>query len=102
MLQGQTSMSGEFAEDDPAWIEACRREEAIRDLLRCYPDRMTRRAVEEVAWQLGLSRTTLYELIGRYRAARTVDVLLERAKSAVKPFLIRAGAAEGQLAQGAG
>jgi hypothetical protein len=33
-LQGQSPMSDDFAEDDPAWMEACRREEAIRDLLR--------------------------------------------------------------------
>jgi len=25
-------MLDHFAEDDPAWMEACRREEAIRDL----------------------------------------------------------------------
>jgi hypothetical protein len=36
-------MSDEFAEDDPAWMEACRREKVIRDLLRRYPGRMTRR-----------------------------------------------------------
>jgi len=42
-------MSDDCAEDDPAWMEACRREEAIRDLLRRYPGRMTRRAVEDVA-----------------------------------------------------
>jgi len=70
-------MSDDVVEDDPAWMEACRREETIRDLLRSYPGRMTRRAVEDVAWELGLSRTTLYELIGRYRATGTVDVLLE-------------------------
>ena len=71
-------MSDDFAEGDRAWTEACRREEAIRDLLRRYPDRMTRNAVEEVAWELGLSRTTLYELIARYRATRTVEVLVEK------------------------
>ena len=27
-------MSDGFAGSDPAWMEACRREEAIRDLLR--------------------------------------------------------------------
>src|SRR5271165_5454600 len=71
-------MSDDPAEKDPAWMEACRREEAIRDLLRRYPRRMTKRAVEDVAWELGLSRTTLYLLIGRYRAARTVAVLLDQ------------------------
>jgi putative transposase len=71
-------MPDDVAEDDPAWIEACRREEAIRDLLRRHPDRLKNRAVEDVAWELGLSRATLYRLIARYRAARTVDVLVER------------------------
>jgi len=71
-------VSDDFAEGDRAWTEACRREEAIRDLLRRYPDRMTRNALEEVAWELGLSRTTLYELIARYRATRTVEVLVEK------------------------
>jgi putative transposase len=71
-------MSEDFAQDDPAWTEACRREEAIRELLRRYPERMTRSAVEDVAWELGLSRTILYGLIRRYRAAGTVESLVER------------------------
>jgi hypothetical protein len=32
LLQGEASMSDDVAEDDPAGMEACRREEAIRDL----------------------------------------------------------------------
>ena len=71
-------MSDDFAENDPAWMEACRREAMVRDLLRRYPDRLTVSAVEDVAWELGLSRTTTYRLIKRYRAARTVEVLLDR------------------------
>ena len=71
-------MSDAPAENDPVWTEACRREEAIRDLLRRYPGRMTKSAVEDVAWDLGLSRTTLYLLVGRYRAAGTVEVLLDQ------------------------
>ena len=63
-------MSDASAENDPAWAEACRREAVIRDLLQRYPSRMTKRAVEDVAWELGLSRTTMYLLIGRYRAGR--------------------------------
>jgi putative transposase len=51
-------MSNDVAEDDTAWMEACRREEAIRELLRRYPDRLTVRAVEDVASELGLSRAT--------------------------------------------
>jgi hypothetical protein len=38
-------MPDNCAENDLAWMEACRREEAIRDLLRRYPDRMTLSAV---------------------------------------------------------
>ena len=51
-------MSDDGAEDDPVWKEACRREEAIRELLRRYPERLTVAAVEDVAWELGLSRAT--------------------------------------------
>jgi putative transposase len=71
-------MSDGVAEDDLAWTEACRREEAIRSLLLRHPDRLQRQAVEDVAWELGLSRATLYRLIARYRAARTVDALIEK------------------------
>ena len=71
-------MSVDVAEDDPTWKEACRREEVIRDLLRRHPERLTVRAVEDVAWELGLSRATTYRLIERYRGARTVEVLRER------------------------
>ena len=68
-------------------MEACRREEAIRDLLRRYPDRMTLSAVENVARELGLSRATLYRLIERYRAARTVEVLVDRGRGRPKGTL---------------
>ena len=61
-------MSVDVAGDDPTWTEACRREEVIRDLLRRYPERLTVKAVEDVAWELGLSRATTYRLIERYRA----------------------------------
>ena len=71
-------MSDDVAEEDPAWTEACRREEAIRSLLLRHPDRLKRQAVEDVAWELGLSRATLYRLIARYRASRTVEALVER------------------------
>ena len=71
-------MSDAAAEKDPVWAKACRREEVVRDLLRSYPGRMTKSAVEEVAWELGLSRTTRYLLIGRYRAAGTVEALLDQ------------------------
>jgi hypothetical protein len=53
------------------------REEAIRELLRRHPERLTVKAVEDVAWELGLSRATADRLIERYRSVRTVDVLRE-------------------------
>lgn len=80
-------MPDDGAENDPAWMEACRREEAIRDLLQRYPDRLTSSAVEDVAWELGLSRATLYRLIERYRAARTVEVLVDRGRGRPKRTL---------------
>ena len=80
-------MPDDGAENDPAWMEACRREEAIRDLLQRYPDRLTSSAVEDVAWELGLSRATLYRLIERYRAARTVEVLVDRGRGRPKGTL---------------
>ena len=49
---------GEDEEDQRAWDEACRREAAIRDLIKRYPKRLTVGAVDDLAWELGLSRTT--------------------------------------------
>ena len=43
--------------------------------------------MEDVASELGLSRTTLYELIVRYRATRTVEVLQERGRGRPKGSL---------------
>jgi putative transposase len=80
-------MPDDCAENDPAWMEACRREEAIQDLLRRYPDRMTLSAVEGVAWEPGLSRATLYRLIERYRAARTVEAVIDRGRERPKGTL---------------
>lgn len=68
-------MAGESAEEQPGWDEACRREAAIRDLLNRHPKRLKVAAVDGVAWELGVSRATLYRLIERYRASRTVEGL---------------------------
>jgi len=57
-----------------AWLEGCRREEAIRDLLQRHGDkRLSVKDVDEVAWELGVSRPTLYRLIAVFRAKRTVS-----------------------------
>jgi len=50
----------------------------VCSVLYSYPDRLTVRAVEDLAWELGLSRATTYRLIARYRGARTVEALCER------------------------
>jgi hypothetical protein len=65
LLQDWSPMSDAPAENDLVWTEACLREEALRGLHRRYLGRMTKTAVEDVAWELGLSRTTLDLLIGR-------------------------------------
>lgn len=54
--------------------EGCRREEAIRSLLKRHGDkRLTSSDVEAVAWELGVSRATMYRLVSAYRAKGTVS-----------------------------
>ncbi len=62
-------------ERQAGWHVACRREAAIRDLPNRYPKRLRISVVEDVAWELGVSRATLYRLIARYRQTRTVEGL---------------------------
>lgn len=62
--------------NDARWEEACRREEAVRDLIRRRPDGLTRSDVDDLAWELGLSRATVYRLIKRYRDGGTVTALM--------------------------
>jgi putative transposase len=70
------------------WLEACQREEAIRALLKRHPDgRLTIKEVQDVAWEVGVSRATLYRLIASYRSQGTVN--------SVKPT--RRGRREGTL-----
>ena len=72
-------MGGEddVAEDDEARRrreEGCRREEAIRGLLKRHDDkRLTIGAVEEIAQELGVSRSTMYRLITAYRAKGRIN-----------------------------
>jgi putative transposase len=58
-----------------SWAEGCRRHEAIRRLIERHPKLLPRSGLEEVAWELGVSRATLYRLIKQYRMFGTVDVL---------------------------
>ncbi len=62
--------------DDPIWLEACRREEAIRGLLkRSDGKRLSLSDAEAVAMDLGISRATLYRfvavIVGRLRSKRS-------------------------------
>ena len=74
--------------DDPVWLEACRREEAIRELLsRSNGERLKMSDVEEVALELGISRATLYRLITIYRQTPTVEALEPRQRGRRKGTL---------------
>jgi putative transposase len=74
--------------DGPVWLEACRREEAIRELLnRSNGERLKMSDVEEVASELGISRATLYRLITIYRQTPTVEALEPRQRGRRKGTL---------------
>lgn len=61
------------------WLDGCRREAAIRELLKRHEDeRLTSTDVADVAWELGISRATLYRLIAAYRIKRTVSAVEPR------------------------
>jgi putative transposase len=87
-------MGGEddVAEDDEARRrreEGCRREEAIRGLLKRHDDkRLTIGAVEEIAQELAVSRSTMYRLITAYRAKGTVSSVEPRALGRRKDTLV--------------
>jgi putative transposase len=68
-------------EKQRAWLEGCRREEAIGGLLERHGDkRLSIADVDEVAWELGVSRATLYRLIAVFRAKRTVSSVEPRSR----------------------
>lgn len=60
------------------WDEACRREEAIRKLVERYPKSLSGEAIADLAWELDLSRATLYRMIKLFRAGGTVSSLMDR------------------------
>jgi len=76
----QGSGAAETQGDDPAWEEACRREEAIREFLRHHPKSLTYAVVDGLASELGVSRMTVYRLIQSFRSAGTVTSLLPRSR----------------------
>jgi putative transposase len=60
------------------WAEGCRRYEAIRRLIHHKP-RPPKSAVADTAWELGVSRATLYRLVDIYKSAGTVEALQPKA-----------------------
>ena len=86
-------------DDEPDWDEACRREEAIRDLLRRHSQRLTHTAVDDVAGQLGLSRASLYRLIRRFRAGGTVTALMPSPEGRPKGLRLLDGKREAVIRQ---
>jgi putative transposase len=63
---------------DDLWEEACRREDVLRELIGRFPDRSPLSAVDDACSLLGVSRATLYRLIERFKAQKTVSSLLPR------------------------
>jgi putative transposase len=62
--------------DDAArWMEGRRRHETIRRLIDRHGKRLLRSAITDAAWELDVSRATLYRLIELYREFGTVDKL---------------------------
>jgi putative transposase len=62
-----------------AWDEACRRDEVVRALVATSDEgRVGRAAIRDAAERLGLSASTLYRLIKRFREERRVSALLPR------------------------
>jgi putative transposase len=69
--------------------EGCRREEAIRSLLKRHGDgRLTIGDVEAVASELGVSRSTMYRLVSAYRAKGTVSSVEPRKLGRRKDTLV--------------
>ena len=66
-------------EDAANWEEACRREDAVRKFLLRRDDNRKSATVKEPAQELGLSRATVYRMIGIFRADGTVTSLLGKA-----------------------
>ena len=84
MSADQGTVEADVQDNELAWEEACRREEAIRDLLRQHPHGLTVALVDDVAGQLGLSRASLYRLVRLFRAEETVTALLPRTRGRPK------------------
>ena len=70
--------------DSTAWSIACSREPVIR-ALAALP-KLTPAAIAEACDELSLSRTRIFELVGRYRADPVTSSLLNRSRGVAKGF----------------
>jgi len=61
------------------WAEGCRGYEAIRRLIEDHKPRPPKFAVADTAWELGVSRATLYRLVDIYKSAGTLEALRPKA-----------------------
>lgn len=62
--------------DDPRWREAERRDVFLRGLLKANGWRATREVVDAVRAEFGVGRSTVYRMVGRFRATRRVSSLM--------------------------
>jgi putative transposase len=69
--------------------EGCRREETIRGLFKRHGEkRLTTADVEEAAWELGVSRPTMYRLLAAYRQKGTVSSVEPRTRGRRKDVFV--------------
>ena len=64
--------------DDPRWPEAERRDALLRRLLKASGWKVTREVVEAARLDLGIPRSTLFRLVGRFRRTKRATSLLPR------------------------
>ena len=74
-----TSETNPDPEDAGSWQEACRPENAVCKFVRRRGDNRKSPTVKELGQELGLSRATVYRMIGLIREHGTVTSLLGRA-----------------------
>jgi hypothetical protein len=80
-------MVGEGVEDRRNWAETCRREAAIRDLLNRYPKHAKGGAVDDVAWELGVSRASRGFVQLTFAIPPTVHERLRRSRARIPRLL---------------
>jgi putative transposase len=60
------------------WAEGRRRYKSIRNLVERYRGQLPKSELSDIAWELGVSRATLYRLISLYRRFGIVEALVPK------------------------